>query len=359
MKIAPLYHALDKCSWAEPIIVHTGQHYDYNMSEAFFRDFNLPEPHIHLGVGSGSHAEQTGRVMMAYEKVLLNDPPDLLVVVGDVNSTLATTIAASKLGVKIAHLEAGLRSFDMSMPEEINRLVTDRLSDFLWTPSRDGDANLLNEGVAPEKIQFVGNIMIDSFEMLRQKIEDQALCEKFGLAEKQYGVVTLHRPSNVDDDETLKTLCGALKRISKTTPLIFPVHPRTSKRLIETSLMEELKADSNITFCDPLGYIEFMSLVCGSRFVVTDSGGVLEETTYLKIPCMTLRPNTERPVTVTIGSNRLCTVENTEDAIQEVLGSAGNGSEVPELWDGRTAERVALLIEEIVGASNARQGCVV
>ncbi|SCX95197.1 non-hydrolyzing UDP-N-acetylglucosamine 2-epimerase [Desulfoluna spongiiphila] len=350
MKIAPLYHVLARSGWAEPVIVHTGQHYDDNMSDAFFRDFHLPEPHIHLGVGSGSHAEQTGRVMMAYERVLLKDPPDLLVVVGDVNSTLATTIAAAKLGVPIAHLEAGLRSFDMSMPEEINRLVTDRLSHYLWTPSQDGDANLMQEGVAPEKIQFVGNIMIDAFEMLREKIEARSVCTRHHLKAGNYGVVTLHRPSNVDDDDTLKALCEVLVRISKKIPLVFPVHPRTAKRLAETSLMDGLKAQPNLTFCDPLGYIEFMSLVCDARFVLTDSGGVQEETTYLKIPCLTLRPNTERPVTVTIGSNRLCTVRNIEASVDGILQAPCHGFEVPELWDGQTAQRVASSIRKIVGA---------
>src|SRR3990172_9970608 len=233
MKIAPLYHALKKEHWAHPVIVHTGQHYDVNMSEAFFQDLGLPNPDINLDVKSGSHSEQTGRVMMSYEKVLQEMRPDLVVVVGDVNSTMAATIAAAKMTIKVAHLEAGLRSFDRSMPEEINRLVTDVLADMLWTPSRDGSENLIREGISKDKIHLVGNIMIDSLEMLRKKIEEQETYRTFGLESGSYGIVTLHRPSNVDDPIILKDICGILRDIAEKVPLIFPIHPRTRKKMEE------------------------------------------------------------------------------------------------------------------------------
>ncbi|MGD9121725.1 MAG: UDP-N-acetyl glucosamine 2-epimerase, partial [Desulfobacterales bacterium] len=240
MKIAPLYRALKAQKWAEPIIVHTGQHYDATMSDAFFKDLELPDPHHHLGIGSGSHAEQTGGVMIAYEKLLLEATPDLVVVVGDVNSTVACTLAAVKLGIMTAHLEAGLRSFDRTMPEEINRIITDAIADILWTPSPDSDENLLKEGVPQQKIMRVGNIMIDSLEMMRPQIEKQNAYQKYGLEKGGYGLVTLHRPSNVDDSDKLKDICGALINISQKVPLLFPVHPRTYKNLNQNGLWQGL-----------------------------------------------------------------------------------------------------------------------
>lgn len=346
MKIAPLYHALKKEAWANPIIVHTGQHYDINMSDLFFRDLGLPEPGIHLGVGSGSHAEQTGKVMIAYEKVLIETNPDLVIVVGDVNSTVAATLAAVKLGVKVAHLEAGLRSFDRTMPEEINRLVTDALADILWTPSIDGDKNLLKEGVAPGKIERVGNIMIDSFEMLRAKIERQNAREALGLNDSPYGLVTLHRPSNVDAAETLKAICRKLRPISQKIPLVFPVHPRTRKNLEQQMLLATLSNTSGLHLCEPLNYIRFMNLVLNCKLVITDSGGIQEETTYLGIPCLTMRPNTERPITIQQGTNQLCTHDDLERRVDEILQQNNTSHKVPELWDGRTAKRVANSIKE-------------
>jgi UDP-N-acetylglucosamine 2-epimerase (non-hydrolysing) len=339
MKIAPLYHALRKTDWAEPVVVHTGQHYDLNMSDAFFRDLMLPEPHHHLGVGSGTHAEQTGKVMIAYEKLLMDKRPDLVVVVGDVNSTVACTLAAVKLGVKTAHLEAGLRSFDRTMPEEINRIVTDSIADILWTPSPDGDENLLREGVAPEKIARVGNIMIDSLEMMRPRIERENAFARYGLKSGGYGVVTLHRPSNVDDPETLSKLCGALERIASDLPLVFPVHPRTRKNLEAFGLYTRLAAAPGMHLDDPVSYIPFMNLVFNCRLAITDSGGIQEETTYLGIPCLTLRPNTERPITVTEGTNRLCTPENIEHTAASAMATKRK-IKPPLLWDGKTAERV-------------------
>jgi len=346
MKIAPLYHALVKEEWANPIIIHTGQHYDINMSDAFFRDLGLPEPHIHLNVGSGTHAEQTGRVLIAYEKVLMESKPDLVIVVGDVNSTVAATLAAVKMGIKVAHLEAGLRSFDRTMPEEINRIVTDSIADILWTPSPDGDENLLKEGVTPEKIQRVGNIMIDSLEMMRRQIEKENACAHYGVVPGEYGLLTLHRPANVDDPKFLKEICQVLERIAERITLIFPVHPRTRKNLDSFGLLNELESHSGIHLTDPISYIPFMNLVFNCRFVLTDSGGIQEETTYLGIPCLTLRPNTERPITITQGTNKLCKINGIDNHIEHILKKTDTKRTVPELWDGFTAKRVCLSIQE-------------
>jgi UDP-N-acetylglucosamine 2-epimerase (non-hydrolysing) len=341
MKIAPLYHELKRSAWAEPVIVHTGQHYDINMSDAFFQDLMLPEPHYHLGVGSGSHGEQTGRTMIAYEALIMAQRPDLVVVVGDVNSTVAATLAAVKLGIRTAHLEAGLRSYDRSMPEEINRVVTDSIADILWTPSPDGDANLLREGVAPDKIERVGNIMIDSLEMMRARIEAENAFERFGLQRGGYGVVTLHRPSNVDNPAILAGLCRALTRIAAELPLIIAVHPRTRKNLEKEGLYARLTESAGLHLSPPFSYIPFMNLVFNCRLAITDSGGLQEETTYLGIPCLTLRPNTERPVTVTQGTNRLVTADSLENAVEQALAAEGKRSSAPDLWDGQTARRVA------------------
>ena len=346
MKIAPLYHALKKEPWAAPVIVHTGQHYDHNMSETFFEDLGLPRPHINLGVGSGSHAEQTGTVMISYEKILNEQKPDLVVVVGDVNSTMAATIAASKLGIKVAHLEAGLRSFDRSMPEEINRLVTDVLADMLWTPSRDANENLINEGIASGKICMVGNIMIDSLEMLREKIEHQKTCHDFGLEAGGYGIVTLHRPSNVDDPIVLKEFCRILEEIAETVPLVFPVHPRTRRKIEENHLLSSLKSARHMLLPGPLNYVRFMSLVFTSRFVITDSGGIQEETSYIGIPCLTVRNNTERPVTITHGTNQLCELAQLMKKTEAILQGQVPARKDIELWDGKTAERIVKSLEK-------------
>jgi UDP-N-acetylglucosamine 2-epimerase (non-hydrolysing) len=348
MKIAPLYHALKKESWAVPFIVHTGQHYDLNMSDAFFEDLGLPQPDLNLGVGSGSHAEQTANVMLIYEKVLIESRPDLVVVVGDVNSTMASILAAAKLGIKVGHLEAGLRSFDRSMPEEINRLVTDSLADILWTHSPEADGNLMREGISTDKIHRVGNIMIDSLELLRDKIEKQDVYGEFGFNPGDYGLVTLHRPSNVDEPEVLETICQLLMRVAKKIPLIFPVHPRTSDNLEKGGFVSFLKKAQVLFLIEPLNYIRFMNLLFNSRFVITDSGGIQEETTYLGIPCLTLRPNTERSITIHQGTNQLCSLENLVDKAQNILSGVIKQGNSIEFWDGQTAGRVVNTIENIL-----------
>lgn len=339
MKVAPLYHALSAEGWCETAIVHTGQHYDENMSDQFFRDLRLPTPHFHLEVGSGTHAEQTGGVMIAYERVALRHKPDWIVVVGDVNSTLACALVGAKQWIPVAHLEAGLRSRDRRMPEEINRVATDAVSDLLWTPSPDADENLLAEGVTPERIERIGNVMIDSFELMRAAIEADGTQRAYGLQPRGYGVVTLHRPSNVDCRDVLANVVDALVRASRRVPLVFPVHPRTRKRLQEFGLEMDLLCSRAITLTEPLSYIQFMNLVCQASVVVTDSGGVQEETSYLGIPCLTLRESTERPITITEGTNRLIGVDTLCMEVERAIANPPGCRKGPRLWDGRAAAR--------------------
>lgn len=341
MKVAPLYHELKSRDWCEPIIVHTGQHYDANMSDAFFRDLKLPKPHVHLGVGSGTHAQQTGGVMIAYEEICMEARPDWIIVAGDVNSTAACAMVGAKLWIPVIHLEAGLRSGDRLMPEEINRIVTDSIADVLWTPSSDGDDHLIAAGVDKDRISLIGNIMIDSFKLMEAQIESDDTRGQMSVSKGEYGVVTLHRPSNVDTRETLAQLVEQLESAAQHIDLIFAVHPRTRARLKEFDLENKLESVSGLTLCEPLGYIQFMNLVTGAKMVITDSGGIQEETTYLGIPCLTLRPSTERPITVTEGTNRLIEPAQLLDSVQSVIGGEWPQGQRPYLWDGQTAQRAA------------------
>ena len=349
MKIAPIVHRFRTRPEVRHVLVHTGQHYDQNMSKVFFEELEIPAPDIHLGVGSGSHAQQTAKVMMQFEAVLQSETPDLVLVVGDVNSTLAATLVATKMGVPVAHVEAGLRSFDRTMPEEINRLVTDAIADLLLTPSRDGDENLLREGVDPSRIRFVGNVMIDSLLKFLPRARATQAWAAHGFAKGDYALVTLHRPSNVDDRDTLGGLLQLMGRIATRLPVLFPIHPRTRKMIEEFGLQPQ---SDRIRLVDPVGYLDFLALQDGARLVLTDSGGIQEETTVLGVPCLTLRTNTERPVTVSEGTNRVVGQDPAViwAAVQEVLDQPRGEARVPEYWDGQAAERVVRAVLEFLAA---------
>jgi UDP-N-acetylglucosamine 2-epimerase (non-hydrolysing) len=348
MKIAPLVHEISRRNGShnrgdveiEYLLVHTGQHYDVKMSDAFFRDLNIPQPDFNLEVGSGSHAVQTAEIMARFEKVCLEEKPDWVVVVGDVNSTMACTIVASKLWIKVAHVEAGLRSYDRTMPEEVNRLVTDALADLLLTPSKDADKNLLREGIPKDKIKLVGNIMIDTLLTNLEKARQLKSYERFGVKEKNYIFVTLHRPSNVDNKASLSLIMKHLIALSKKMAVIFPMHPRTKKNLLEFGLHDKVSKAKKLIICDPLGYHETIGLVDKCSFVLTDSGGLQEETTALGIPCLTLRPNTERPITVTQGTNQLTTLATLDQDLAKLLSGHHKKGKIPRFWDGHTAERI-------------------
>ena len=343
MKIAPIVREMQRReNDFQPLIVHTGQHYDAAMSDSFFADLGIPKPDFHLEVGSASHAVQTARIMTAFEPVVLQEKPDWVLVVGDVNSTIACALVCAKLGIKVAHVEAGLRSRDRTMPEEINRILTDAISDLLLTTSQDADENLKAEGVSEDKIKFVGNVMIDSLFYSLKLAEKSKVRENLDLIEKDYAVLTLHRPSNVDNEKTFGGLLDALILISEKLPIIFPVHPRTKANIEKFGLAEKV-ANSNIRLIEPLGYLDFMRLYSGAKIVLTDSGGLQEETTALSIPCLTLRENTERPITISHGTNHLVGTnpERIERAASEILNQPlTKDKKIPPLWDGHAAERI-------------------
>jgi UDP-N-acetylglucosamine 2-epimerase (non-hydrolysing) len=347
MKIAPLWWEMNRLPTDfEPIILHTGQHHDYEMSKVFFEDLDLPEPHYFLGVGSGTHAEQTGKIMVEFERVIQSENPAMVVVFGDVNSTLACSVTAKKLVIPVAHVEAGLRSNDMSMPEEINRKVTDAISNILFTPSRDGDENLIHEGVERKKIHFVGNIMIDSLISILGRIDqsyEDKVFQKFGLERNNFVLVTLHRPSNVDDKNSLWKIMNFLNTLSLRIPVIFPVHPRTKKKI--NGFEKGFVSNGAFKIVEPLRYKEFIAVEKYPKFVLTDSGGIQEETTYLTVPCLTLRPNTERPITITEGTNELVSMGNVQERIELILSGYRKEGRMPELWDGKTARRIVDLLK--------------
>lgn len=342
MKAAPLLPVLKNIPNVRVTLVHTGQHYDVKMSDAFFRDLNIPPPDINLEVGSGSHAFQTAQVMIKFEEVCLRDRPDWVIVVGDVNSTMACTIVAAKLGIKVAHIEAGLRSFDRTMPEEINRLATDVLSDLHFTHSLEADENLKKEGIPEEKIKFVGNIMIDSLIANLEKARKKNFAKELGLSDQKFVYVTLHRPSNVDNENSLRTIIEQLKKLSSQFQIVIPLHPRTKKMLDAFSI--PLPVHDGFKVIDPVGYHESLQLAQSARFVLTDSGGLQEETTFFRTPCLTLRSNTERPVTVTVGSNKLTSLISLPQDVEELLKKPARFGNIPPLWDGKTAVRIAEII---------------
>jgi UDP-N-acetylglucosamine 2-epimerase (non-hydrolysing) len=345
MKVAPIHFALKK--YGKDIshqICHTGQHYDDKMSRVFFEDLELPEPNYYLGVGSGSHAEQTARIMVEFERVVVTELPNLVVVVGDVNSTIACSLVAAKLNVRVAHIEAGLRSFDRTMPEEINRVLTDCLSDLLFVTERSGLENLMKEGVPSAKVFHVGNVMIDSVVRLLPRADKSRILVKLGVESRKYVLVTLHRPSNVDSSRSLHEIVGLLNVLAERLSIVFPVHPRTRANLDEYGLRSKLS--SSILLTEPIGYVDFLALTKNAALILTDSGGIQEESTFLGVQCITLRENTERPITVEIGTNHLVgtDVERARDTALSVLAGNAKPGRIPELWDGKASERIALIL---------------
>lgn len=343
MKVAPIVEAMKRREQEfTPLVVHTGQHYDAAMSDFFFRDLELPQPDVYLGVASASHAAQTAAVMERFEPVVIKEKPDWVIVVGDVNSTLACALVCVKLGVKVAHVEAGLRSGDRTMPEEFNRLLTDQIANLLFTPSEDANRNLLREGIPAERIRLVGNVMIDSLLKYLPLAAKSTIKEETGLVGQDYAVLTLHRPSNVDDPETFGRILDALERIGERLPVVFPVHPRTKKTIAELGLEERVEKTKGLRLIEPLGYLDFIGLYSGGRLVLTDSGGIQEETSVLGIPCLTLRENTERPITVMTGTNTIVGTDP-EKIIAAAFAALNETVRQPvsiPLWDGHTADRI-------------------
>lgn len=344
MKVYPLHKALDSIPDVQSMIVHTGQHSDASMSDVFFEQLQLPKPDHFLGIFGGTHVKMMAEMMLAFENVILAEKPDLVVVVGDVNSTLACALTSAKLNIPIAHVEAGLRSFDRSMPEEINRIVTDQLSDYLFTTESSANINLISESISKDKIHFVGNCMIDSLMQCLPETDSGSIRRQLKIEDTEYAIMTMHRPSNVDTKSGLEKIIGLCNVVSKNIKVIFPVHPRTRNKIESFGLWEILISNENLILTDPLRYFEFLSLMKESSVVLTDSGGLQEETTYLKIPCLTFRKTTERPVTIDVGSNVLIdnfNMDQTMDYMNQILSGKWKHSGIPELWDGKAAERIA------------------
>jgi len=353
MKIAPLVRACRAYPQLEPLIIHTGQHYDENMSDLFFRQLEIPPPDVNLGVGSGSHARQTAEIMTRFEPLLLEHRPEWVVVVGDVNSTLACALVAAKLSVRVAHVEAGLRSFDRSMPEEINRLLTDAISELLFASEPSAVENLRREGIPQEKIHFVGNVMIDTLRANLARAERSTVLEQLGLQPQRYSVLTLHRPNNVDDAPALARILDALEEIARDLPLVFPAHPRTRQNLARSGLQSRIESIPGLVLTEPLGYLDFLKLMSRAAVVLTDSGGIQEETTILGVWCLTLRDNTERPITLSSGTNTLVGSDPGRiiSAYRRCRGQPAPQGAIPPLWDGRAAERIAAILAEHVNGS--------
>jgi len=350
MKIAPLMAAFGARSEIEPMLVHTGQHYDEKMSDLFFRQLGIPQPDVNLGIGSGSHAVQTAEIMKAFEQVVLAEKPDVVLVVGDVNSTIACGLVAVKLGIKLVHVEAGLRSGDRAMPEELNRILTDSISDMLFCTEIAGVENLRREGVIDERVFFVGNVMIDTLLKNREKAQASTIMDDLGLAQGSFATMTIHRPSNVDNTETFSRLLDAIEKIQAELPIICPMHPRTRNNLPKLGLQERIEGMKNLRLLEPVGYLDFLKLNANARVCLTDSGGLQEETTVLRVPCITMRENTERPSTCEVGTNQLVGTDPVAilAAWEKVKAGEYDNREIPELWDGRAAERIA----EILASAN-------
>ena len=351
MKIAPIHRQMNISTKLHPILVHTGQHYDTKMSKIFFEELSLPNPDVYLNVGSGSHAIQTAKIMIEFEKIILSEKPDLVLVVGDVNSTLACSLVASKLNIKVAHVEAGLRSFDRKMPEEINRIITDSISDYLFVSEKSGLNNLDNEGVPKDKVYYVGNVMIDSLKHHLKESKKSKIIQNLKLSNEEFALLTLHRPTNVDNKNKIIEILASIKIIQEKIDLVFPVHPRTLKNINSFGLKDTLDSMPNLHLLDSVGYIDFLSLMNSSKLVITDSGGIQEETTYLSIPCITLRENTERPVTIELGTNELVD-SKTQDIINAYdrvsnLNQRSKTKKTPKYWDGNAAKRIVNIIESI------------
>lgn len=346
MKIAPIHRAFEKYSDIQHSIIHTGQHYDSAMSDAFFQDLEMPAPAYFLGVGSGSHAQQTAKIMVGFEDIVLSEKPDLVLVAGDVNSTIACALVAAKCGIKIGHIEAGLRSFDRTMPEEINRIATDSISDYAFVTEQSGIENLMHDGFPEENIFFVGNTMIDSLHFALPLAKNSKILNELSISPKEYALVTLHRPSNVDSPEQLRSLLEILIEISSKRTIVLPVHPRTRKNISEFRLDSLVESAPNLKIIEPQGYISFLALMLNSDFVLTDSGGIQEETTALGVSCLTMRTTTERPITCNIGTNLLVKPEPDflRIALQDILNKPRKVGAIPQLWDGKAAERITKII---------------